>query len=117
MEIRELRIGSTVKYRKSTYKVDAIIDGGEIIEIRRTGVMVNVYIEDLEPVLIEEKHLIELGFENRDVWWMNWWGNNSTVLLEQEDNKGNEYLVIEGLEDSPEIKYVHHLQNILIDLS
>ena len=111
MKVEELRIGSRVKYKRSEYKVRAIVDNGDTIEIYKPGVMVNVGIEDLEPILIDEKHLIELGFENRDVWW----SNISIVLLEQEDNKGNEYLIIDGLENSPEIKYLHHLQN-LIDL-
>jgi len=107
MDIKELRIGSLIKW-KSTGDLDYVVK----IDITIKNVCVNnVNIEDCEAVPLAEEWLLKLGFKKYIGWDdMDFW------CLPDEGGKSDRfelYVTNQGFE-SPSgkiIEYVHTLQN------
>ena len=121
MKIQELRIGNKVLYNGIECEIDSI--GSWNIDVAGQDFHYSSPIEQLMPVPITEKHLIELEFQKEycddDSYYWNKQLHNDKLCdlsLISGDKNGFLEVCIFPYSEFFRFKYLHQIQNLLCDL-
>ena len=111
LSIRDLRYDNYFIYDGNIYQLKCMDNWVIVINEEDDVLLVNV--DDIEPIILSEQILIDLGFKQHneyDYYYIKH-NNNELILLESD----NGFLLCD-MDITCEVMYLNHLQNICYDL-
>lgn len=118
IDIKELRIGNEVSYQLNPYKVTGI-DPNQVYVYLRNGndeKHISVKPKYIEPIPLDEKDLIDFGFEKDDFCGMYVAYEIHGIKIIQ-DTKKNMFFVDNVTGKKLFVDVVHKLKNVIYELS